>query len=80
MESRDDSAASSGGRAAVSGPPVRIEFWDGSAVPASRGGGPTFLVRSPRAVAHILHAPGQLGLGRAYVSGELEVDDLDALI
>jgi cyclopropane-fatty-acyl-phospholipid synthase len=26
-----------------------------------------------------LRAPGQLGLGRAYVSGELEVDDLDAV-
>jgi cyclopropane-fatty-acyl-phospholipid synthase len=28
----------------------------------------------------MLRAPGQLGLGRAYVSGELEVDDLDALV
>jgi cyclopropane-fatty-acyl-phospholipid synthase len=37
------------------------------------------LVRSPRAVSHALRPPGQLGLGRAYVSGELEVDDLDAL-
>jgi cyclopropane-fatty-acyl-phospholipid synthase len=26
----------------------------------------------------MLRAPGQLGLGRAYVAGELEVDDLDA--
>ncbi|HET8622161.1 MAG TPA: cyclopropane-fatty-acyl-phospholipid synthase family protein [Gemmatimonadales bacterium] len=60
--------------------PFAIEFWDGTAVPATREGGPTFLVRSPRAVAHLLRAPGQLGLGRAYVSGELEVDDLDALI
>jgi cyclopropane-fatty-acyl-phospholipid synthase len=37
-------------------------------------------MRSPRAVAHVVRAPGQLGLGRAYVSGDLEVDDLDALI
>ena len=42
--------------------------------------GPRFTVRSPRAVAHALYAPGQLGLGRAYVSGELEVDDIDATI
>jgi cyclopropane-fatty-acyl-phospholipid synthase len=28
----------------------------------------------------VLRAPGQLGLGRAYVSGELEVDDIDALL
>ena len=45
-----------------------------------RGDGPTFYVRSPRAAAHVLRAPGQLGLGRAYVSGELEVDDMDAVI
>ena len=47
---------------------------------ATRDAGPTFRVRSPRGVAHVLRAPGQLGLGRAYVSGELEVDDLDALV
>ena len=60
--------------------PFAVEFWDGSAVPATNGSGPTFRVRSPRAVAHALRAPGQLGLGRAYVSGELEIDDIDALI
>jgi cyclopropane-fatty-acyl-phospholipid synthase len=41
---------------------------------------PTFTVRSPKAIAHLLRAPGQLGLSRAYVSGELEVDDLDGVI
>lgn len=60
--------------------PFRIELWDGSSIPATTGGGPTFTVRSPRAVAHLLRAPGQLGLGRAYVTGELDVDDLDAVI
>jgi cyclopropane-fatty-acyl-phospholipid synthase len=60
--------------------PFAIEFWDGTRLPATGGAGPTFLVRSPAAVAHALRAPGQLGLGRAYVSGALEVDDLDALI
>jgi cyclopropane-fatty-acyl-phospholipid synthase len=39
-----------------------------------------FSLRSPAAVAHLLRAPSQLGLGRAYVSGELEVSDLDRLI
>ena len=39
-----------------------------------------FEARSPRAVAHALLAPGQLGLSRAYVSGELAVDDLDAVL
>ena len=60
--------------------PFTIEFWDGSRVPSTSGSGPTFSVRSPRAAAHVLRAPGQLGLGRAYVSGELEVDDIDAVI
>jgi cyclopropane-fatty-acyl-phospholipid synthase len=60
--------------------PFTIAFWDGTEVPATDAGGPTFTVRSPRAAAHALMAPGQLGLGRAYVSGELEVDDIDAVI
>ncbi len=60
--------------------PFAIEFWDGGELERTTPGGPTFTVRSPRAVAHVLRAPGQLGLGRAYVSGELELDDLDAVI
>src|SRR5512133_1846469 len=61
--------------------PFSVEFWDGTRVAATDGeGGPTFFVRSPRAAAHVLRAPGQLGLGRAYVSGEIEVDDIDAVI
>src|SRR5687767_2101485 len=55
--------------------PFGVRFWDGSELPASNGGGPSFSVRSPAAMWHALSAPGQLGLGRAYVSGELEVDD-----
>ena len=60
--------------------PFTVEFWDGTRLPAGDGGGPTFYVRSPRAAAHALLAPGQLGLGRAYVSGEIEVDEMDAVI
>ena len=60
--------------------PFSVELWDGTSVPATNGGGPTFSVRSRAAVAHALRAPGQLGLGRAYVSGEIDVDDLDAVL
>lgn len=60
--------------------PFSIEFWDGTRVAATAGDGPTFFVRSPKAAAHALYAPGQLGLGRAYVSGAIEVDDMDAVI
>jgi cyclopropane-fatty-acyl-phospholipid synthase len=61
--------------------PFRIAFWDGTELPVTEGDqGPTFTVRSPQAIAHALRAPGQLGLGRAYASGLLEVDDLDAVM
>jgi cyclopropane-fatty-acyl-phospholipid synthase len=64
--------------------PFTVEFWDGSRVPASSGNGDdrgvTFTVRSPRALAHVLRAPGELGLGRAYTAGDLAVDDLDAVM
>jgi cyclopropane-fatty-acyl-phospholipid synthase len=60
--------------------PFEVEFWDGTRLPSTTGSGPTFQIRSPRAAAHVLRAPGQLGLGRAYVSGEIEVDDMDAVI
>jgi cyclopropane-fatty-acyl-phospholipid synthase len=60
--------------------PFAIEFWDGGRLPSTTGDGPTFIVRSPDAPAHALRAPGQLGLGRAYVSGALDADDLDAAL
>jgi cyclopropane-fatty-acyl-phospholipid synthase len=58
--------------------PFTVEFWDGTELPSTNGGGPRFSVRSPSAFAHALRAPGQLGLGRAYVSGD--VDDVDAVL
>jgi cyclopropane-fatty-acyl-phospholipid synthase len=58
--------------------PFHVALWDGTRVPSSTGDGPTFLIRSPRAIAHVLRSPGELGIGRAYVTGALDVDDLDA--
>ncbi|HEV2814547.1 MAG TPA: hypothetical protein VGW10_14935, partial [Solirubrobacteraceae bacterium] len=60
--------------------PFAVAFWDGTSLPATTGDGPTFTLRGPAAVAHALRAPGQLGVGRAYVAGVLEVDDLDAVM
>ncbi|HXB65552.1 MAG TPA: cyclopropane-fatty-acyl-phospholipid synthase family protein [Solirubrobacteraceae bacterium] len=60
--------------------PFALRFWDGGELPATAPGGPTFTLRSPAAVAHLLRAPGQLGLGRAYAAGDLEADDLDRVI
>jgi cyclopropane-fatty-acyl-phospholipid synthase len=65
--------------AALQQRPFTVSFWDGTTVPGT-GDGPTFHVRAPAAAAHALRAPGQLGLGRAYVSGVLDVDDLDAVL
>lgn len=58
--------------------PFSVQFWDGKVLEGTAPG-PTLTARSPRSVAYLLGAPGELGLGRAYVSGELDVDDLDAL-
>jgi cyclopropane-fatty-acyl-phospholipid synthase len=65
---------------AIPSRPFAVELWDGSRLPSTNGGGPTFEVRSPDAFAHALRSPGQLGLGRAYVSGALGVDDLDEVL
>jgi cyclopropane-fatty-acyl-phospholipid synthase len=59
--------------------PFALRFWDGGEVAATRPG-PTLTFRSPRALGHVLRAPGELGLGRAYVVGEIEVDDLDGVV
>jgi cyclopropane-fatty-acyl-phospholipid synthase len=60
--------------------PFVLRFWDGTELDATAPGSPVFTLRSPTAVAHLLRAPGQLGLGRAYAAGELEADDLDRVI
>ena len=56
------------------GPDIDVEFtaYDGSRY--GRAGSDVRLdVRSPRAVSLLMSSPGQLGLARAYVAGELEV-------
>jgi len=60
--------------------PFRIELWDGTEVASTTADGPVFSVRSPVALGHMLRSPGQLGLGRAYVSGALAVDDIDRVL
>lgn len=60
--------------------PFTLRFWDGGELTATERDGPVFAVRSPKAIAHMLRAPGQLGLGRAYAAGELDADDLDKVI
>ena len=58
--------------------PFALRFWDGSVIAATVAGSPEFHARTPAALTHFLRSPGELGLGRAYVQGDLVVDDLDA--
>jgi len=52
--------------------PVAIEAYDGSRLgPADAPA--TIVVRSPDALVRLAHAPSELGLGRAYVTGDLDV-------
>jgi cyclopropane-fatty-acyl-phospholipid synthase len=60
--------------------PFAVRFWDGSTVEATEPDAPTFTIASPVALAHVLRAPGELGLGRAYVEGLIEVDSLDSAL
>jgi cyclopropane-fatty-acyl-phospholipid synthase len=54
-------------------PAVRFEFWDGSSL-APREGVTVgaVVVRSKDALAHLVWAPGELGLARAFVAGDLD--------
>ena len=60
---------------AVLGPdlPIAVRAYDGSRLgPADATA--TLLVRSPVVFRRLITAPGELGLGRAYVAGELDVE------
>ncbi len=60
--------------------PFAVRFWDGTQVPATEEPAPTFHIKSPKALAHVLKAPGELGLGRAYAQGLIEADDIDGAL
>jgi cyclopropane-fatty-acyl-phospholipid synthase len=52
--------------------PVRIRAWDGSE--AGPPEAPALVVRNRRAVRRLLFKPGELGLARAWVTGDLDID------
>ena len=53
-------------------PAVRITAYDGSAV-GPRDAGIELRVASERGLSYLITAPGELGMARAYVSGDLEL-------
>ncbi len=52
--------------------PVRVHAWDGSRI--GTPGTPVFVVRDRRALRRLLWKPGEIGLVRAYVTGELDIE------
>jgi cyclopropane-fatty-acyl-phospholipid synthase len=52
--------------------PVRIRAWDGSQ--AGPPDAPVLVVRRRRALRRLLFKPGELGLARAWVAGDLDVE------
>ncbi|WP_333739750.1 cyclopropane-fatty-acyl-phospholipid synthase family protein [Streptomyces sp. IBSBF 2806] len=52
--------------------PVRVRAWDGSQ--AGPPGAPALVVRNRRALRRLLFKPGELGLARAWVAGDLDVE------
>ncbi|MVO85913.1 methyltransferase domain-containing protein [Streptomyces sp. p1417] len=52
--------------------PIRVRAWDGSE--AGPPGAPTLVVRHRRALRRLLWKPGELGLARAWVAGDIDVD------
>ncbi|MGI5352842.1 class I SAM-dependent methyltransferase [Streptomyces sp. CA-250714] len=52
--------------------PVRVRAWDHSE--AGPPGAPVVVIRSRRALRRMLWRPGELGLARAWVAGELDIE------
>ncbi len=60
--------------------PLAVHWWDGSETRI--GDSPTtIVVRHPLAVRRLLYQPNELGLGRAFVAGEVDIEgDVFALL
>src|SRR5689334_11657256 len=60
--------------------PIAIECYDGSRVGPDNAK-TALIIKSPKALQYAVTAPGEIGIARAYVSGELDVrgDIFDAL-
>ncbi|MFF7386239.1 class I SAM-dependent methyltransferase [Streptomyces griseoluteus] len=52
--------------------PVRVRAWDGSQ--AGPPGAPVIVVRNRRALRRMLFKPGELGMARAWVAGDLDIE------
>lgn len=62
-------------------PALSFQFWDGSTIRPEGDSPGTMRVRSEDALRHLVWAPGELGLARAFVSGTVDLDgDIFAML
>jgi cyclopropane-fatty-acyl-phospholipid synthase len=54
-------------------PPIALRCWDGSTI-GDPTASATIVISSPMAVRRLVWSPNELGLGRAYVAGDLDVE------
>jgi cyclopropane-fatty-acyl-phospholipid synthase len=54
--------------------PVRLRAWDGSEAGSADPTAPVVVLRHRRALRRLLWSPGELGLARAFVAGDLDVE------
>ena len=56
-------------------PALPIRFWDGSVLgPDPDGARATIVVRRPRALRRLVWSPGELGLARCFVAGDIDIE------
>lgn len=54
--------------------PLRVRAWDGSEAGPPPGNAPVLIVRHRRALRRMMWRPGELGLARAWVAGDLDIE------
>jgi cyclopropane-fatty-acyl-phospholipid synthase len=61
------------GRLFAAGPPVQFRFWDGSSLGPTTGPG-TVVLRSPRSLTRLIWSPDELGIARAFITGDIDLE------
>lgn len=54
--------------------PFSVRLWDGSEIPASDATAPTLVINRRAALERVLREPNELGLARAWVAGDLDIE------
>jgi cyclopropane-fatty-acyl-phospholipid synthase len=54
--------------------PLSVRLWDGSEIPSADADAPTLVIRSRQALERVLRDPNEVGVARAWVTGELDFE------